>query len=140
MMIDMLPIWVGVKRIYNQGSLALAEKIRDLMHANLFDVFNERDPERRIAAIAKTYTGDVVFSDPDEIVTGREALNNKAQKRLDKAPGFVFTAGGPIYENHDLGYLAWHFGPVGQPPVVSGMDIAIVKEGRIATIYTLLTS
>ncbi len=117
MMIDMLPIWVGVKRIYNQGSLALAEKIRDLMHANLFDVFNERDPERRIAAIAKTYTGDVVFSDPDEIVTGREALNNKAQKRLDKAPGFE-----------------------GQPPVVSGMDIAIVKEGRIATLYTLLTS
>ncbi len=120
MMIDMLPIWVGVKIIYDQGSLAMAEKIRDLMHANLFDVFNERDPERRIA--------------------GREALNNKAQKLLDKVPGFVFTAGGPIYENHDLGYLAWHFGPVGQPPVVSGMDIAIVKEGRIATIYTLLTS
>ena len=58
----------------------------------------------------------------------------------DEAPGFVFTAGGPIYENHDLGYLAWHFGPEGQPPVVSGMDIAIVKEGRIATLYTLLTS
>jgi hypothetical protein len=110
------------------------------VRANLFDVFNERDPERRIAAIAKTYTDDVVFSDPDEIVTGREALNNKAQKLLDKAPGFVFTAAGPIYENHDLGYLAWHFGPVGQPPVVSGMDIAMVKEGRIATIYTLLTS
>ena len=118
----------------------MAETICDLMQANLFDVFNERDPERRIAAIARTYTGDVVFSDPDEIVTGREALNNKAQKRLDKAPGFVFTAAGPIYENHDLGYLAWHFGPQGQPPVVSGMDIALVKEGRIATLYTLLIS
>ena len=116
------------------------EKIRDLMHANLFDVFNERDPERRSAAIARTYADDVVFSDPDEIVTGREALNHKAQQLLDKAPGFVFTAAGPIYENHDLGYLSWHFGPEGRPPVVSGMDIAIVKEGRIATLYTLLTS
>ncbi|HEX6108432.1 MAG TPA: nuclear transport factor 2 family protein [Ktedonobacteraceae bacterium] len=118
----------------------MAEKIRDVMHANLFEVFNERDPQRRIAAIAKTYTADVVFSDPDEIVTGREALNTKAQHLLDKAPGFVFTAAGPIYENHDLGYLAWHFGPVGQTPVVSGMDIALVQEGRIATLYTLLTS
>jgi hypothetical protein len=118
----------------------MAEKIRDVMHANLFDVFNERNPERRVAAIARTYTDDVVFSDPDEIVTGREALNNKAQKLLDKAPDFVFTAAGPICVNHDLGYLAWHFGPEGQPPVVSGMDIALVKGGRIATLYTLLTS
>ena len=118
----------------------MAEKIRDVMHANLFDVFNERDPERRMAAIARTDTDDVVFSDPDEIVTGREALNTKAHKLLDKAPGFVFTAAGPIYENHDLGYPAWHFGPQGQPPVVSGMVIALVKEGRIATLYTLLTS
>ena len=118
----------------------MAETIRDLMHANLLDVFNERDPERRIAAIARTYTDDVVFSDPDGTVTGREALNNKAQKLLDKAPDFVFTAGGPIYENHDLGYLAWHFGPQGQSPVASGMDIAIVREGRIAILYTLLTA
>ena len=105
----------------------MTETIRDLMRANLFEVFNERDPEERIAAIARTYTDDVVFSDPDEIVTGREALNNKAQKLLDKAPGFVFTAAGPIYVNHDLGYLACHFGPEGQPPVVSGTDIALVK-------------
>src|SRR5258708_38757776 len=110
------------------------------MDGNLFEVFNEGDPERRIAAIARTYTDDVVFSDPDEIVTGREALNNKAQKLLDKAPGFVFTAAGPIFENHDLGYLAWHFGPKGQPPVMIGMETALVKEGRIATLYTLLTS
>jgi len=30
--------------------------IRDLMLANLFDVFNERDRERRATAIARTYT------------------------------------------------------------------------------------
>src|SRR5258708_29621282 len=105
----------------------MAEKIRDLMHANLFDVFNERDPERRIAAIAKTYTDDVVFSDPDEIVTGREALNNKAQKLLDKAPGFVFTAAGPIYKTHNLGYLLWHFVPEGHPPVCSARRFHIMK-------------
>ncbi|GCE15396.1 nuclear transport factor 2 family protein [Tengunoibacter tsumagoiensis] len=117
----------------------MTETIRDLMLANLFEVFNERDPERRTQAIARTYTDDVVFSDHDGIATGHEALNDKAQKLLDKMPGFVFTAAGPIYETHNLGYLAWHFGPKGKPPVVSGMDIAIIREGHIATLYTLLT-
>ena len=42
----------------------MAETIRDLMQANLFDVFNERDPERRSAAIARTYTDDVVSLTP----------------------------------------------------------------------------
>ena len=114
--------------------------IRDLMLANLFDVFSERDRERRNTAIARTYTDTVVFSDPNGIATSREALNEKAQKLLDSASDFVFTAAGPVYETHDLGYLAWHFGPKEQTPVVSGMDIAITREGRIAALYTLLTT
>src|SRR5258708_8446580 len=46
MMIDMLPIWVGVKSIYHQVSLPMPAKIRDLMHPNFFDLSNNRDPER----------------------------------------------------------------------------------------------
>jgi hypothetical protein len=37
-------------------------RIRELMLANLFAVFNERDPERRLEAIARNYTQDVVWS------------------------------------------------------------------------------
>ena len=114
--------------------------IRDLMLANLFEVFNERDRERRTTVIARTYTDTVVFLDDNGITTGHEALNEKAQKFLENAPDFVFTAASPVYETHDLGYLAWHFGPKEQPPVVSGMDIAIIREGRIAAVYTLLTT
>ena len=114
--------------------------IRELMLANLFDVFNERDRERRTTVITRTYTDTVVFSDLNGITTGREALNERAQKLLEKAPDFVFTAAGPVYETHDLGYLAWHKGPKEQPPVLSGMDIAIIREGRIAALYTLLTT
>jgi hypothetical protein len=42
--------------------------------------------------------------------------------------------------NQDLGYLAWSFGPEGVPPVVSGVDIALVRGGLIARLYTLLLS
>ncbi|GAA0495885.1 hypothetical protein Ade02nite_17970 [Paractinoplanes deccanensis] len=112
--------------------------VEELMRANLLDVFNERDPERRRAAIERVYTEGVRFSDPDETVVGYDALDAKARKILDEAPGFVFAPAGPIRVVQDLGYLAWHFGPEGQPPVVSGTDIALVEGGRIASVYTLL--
>lgn len=112
--------------------------IEQLMQANLLEVFNQRDGEQRRATISRTYSPDVRFSDPDEVVEGHEALDIKAQKLLDGAPGFVFTPAGPVQVNHDLGYLAWNFGPAGQPPVARGVDIALVKDGLIHTVYTLL--
>jgi len=112
--------------------------IEELMRANLLDVFNERDAARRRAAIARVYTADVQFSDPDELVVGHDALDAKAQTILDNAPGFVFTPGGPVQVNHDLGYLPWNFGPEGRPPVVRGLDIALITDGLISKVYTLL--
>jgi hypothetical protein len=112
--------------------------IEQLMRANLLAVFNERDGERRRAAILRTYTPDVRFSDPEEVVEGHDALDVKAQKILDEAPGFVFTPSGPLMVNHDLGYLGWNFGPEGQPPVARGIDIALVKDGLITSVYTLI--
>lgn len=114
--------------------------LESLMHANLLDVFGQRDPELRSAAIRKTYTEDVVFLDPDGIVEGRDALNAKAQQILDSAPGFVFSPAGPIYTNHDMGYLAWNFGPEGQAPVASGFDTGFLREGLLAKVYTVLTA
>jgi len=114
--------------------------IEELMRANLLEVFNERDGDRRRGAIDRTYVTGVRFSDPEESVTGRDALDAKAQRILDEAPGFVFSPGGAVYVNHDLGYLRWNFGPQGEPPAVRGVDIAHVEDGRIVRVYTLLLS
>jgi SnoaL-like domain len=113
--------------------------VAQLMQANLLEVFNERDDQRRRAAIERTYGDDVTFSDPDEVVTGHAALDAKAKRLLDASPTFVFSPAGAILVNHDLGYLAWNLGPDGQPPAVRGIDIALVENGRIAHLYTLLT-
>lgn len=110
----------------------------ELMRANLLEVFNERDAARRRAAIDRTYVADVQFSDPEDAVVGRAALDAKAQQILDGAPGFVFRPAGAVQVNHDLGYLAWEFGPADQPPVVRGMDIALVADGLVTKLYTLL--
>ncbi|MEV4537634.1 nuclear transport factor 2 family protein [Asanoa sp. NPDC049518] len=112
--------------------------IEDLMKANLLSVFNERDGERRREAIARTYVADVRFTDPEETVVGHEALDAKAERLLAESPEFAFTPEGSIHVVDDLGYLAWSFGPLGKPPVVRGADIALVNNGLITRVYTLL--
>jgi SnoaL-like domain len=115
-------------------------RIRELMLANLFAVFSERDPERRLEAIARNYTEDVVWTDPDGTTQGHEEMNEQAQKLLDRMPDFVFSAAGPVHVSRDLGVLAFNLGVPEQPPAVSGIDVALVRDGRIARLYTLLTA
>jgi ketosteroid isomerase-like protein len=117
-----------------------ATRIRELMLVNLFAVFNERDAERRSNAIADNYTEDVIWTDPEGTTRGHEAMNERAQNLLDGLPGFVFTAAGPIHVSRDLGHLAFNLGAPEQPPAVSGYDVALVRDGRIAVLYTLVNA
>ena len=117
-----------------------SERIRELMLVNLFAVFNERDAERRAKAIAANYTEDVIWSDPEATTHGHEAMNERAQALLDGMPDFVFTAAGPIQVTSDVGHLAFNLGVPEQPPAVSGFDVALVRDGRIAVLHTLLTA
>jgi SnoaL-like domain len=115
-------------------------RIRDLMLMNLFAVFNERDPERRVNAITANYTEDVIWTDPEKTFHGREELNNRAQELLDKLPDFVFTAAGPVHVLRDLGHLPFIHGVPEQPPAITGYDIALVRDGQIAVLYTLVNT
>jgi hypothetical protein len=55
-------------------------------------------------------------------------------------PGFVFSAAGPVHVSRDLGLLAFNLGMPEQTPAVSGVDVALVRDGRIAVLHTLLTA
>ena len=119
---------------------AAEPRIHELLLENLFAVFGERDPERRLEAIARNYTEDVIWTDPDGTTHGHEALNEGAQKLLDRMPSFVFSAAGPVHVSRDLGLLSFNLGVPKQPPAVSGVDVALVRDGRIAVLHTLLTA
>jgi hypothetical protein len=67
-------------------------------------------------------------------------LNQRAQKLLEGWPDFVFTAAGPIHVTRDLGHLAFNLGVPEQPPAISGCDVAQVRDGRIAVLYTLVNA
>ncbi len=109
-----------------------------LLYANLHEVFSERDPEARRAAIERTYAEDVKFIDPEAEVVGRQALNNRAQELLDGAPAdYVLEEDSPRYVGNDTAALAWRLGPPGSP-VARGIDILTVRDGRVTVLRTLL--
>jgi hypothetical protein len=110
----------------------------ELLHSNLFEVFGERDRDRRCAAIGRTYTEDVTFTDPDGQFAGWQAVSDRAQQLLDHAsPGDVFEEDGPAYIDTDAAALAWRFGPPGKP-VARGVDFITIRDGRVSALRTLL--
>jgi hypothetical protein len=110
----------------------------ELLDSNLLEVFSERDPERRWAAIRRTYTEDVTFTDPDGDFVGWKALSDRAQELLDAAsPSDVFEKDGPAYVGTDAAALAWRFGPPGKP-IARGVDILTIRDGRVSVVRTLI--
>ena len=113
---------------------------KELLHSNLHEVFAERDPERRRAAIERTYTEDVTFIDPAGAFVGRQALSDQAQKLLDGGlAGFVFEEDGPRYVGTDTAALARRFGSPGSP-VARGIDILTIRDGRVSVVRTLIAA
>jgi hypothetical protein len=115
-------------------------RIRELLLANLFEVFNVRDPQRRLETLERNYAEGVTWTDPDGTFVGHEAINEQAQKLIDRMPDFVFNAAGPVYVSGVMGLLAFNLGVPEQPPSVSGIDVALVRDGRIAVLTTFLTT
>lgn len=115
--------------------------VRELLDANLHRVFNTRSAVERRAAIDEVYTADVVFTDPDGSVTGRDALAQKTATLLGELPdSFVFADEGLAYTSADTGALGWTVGPVDGEPVLRGIDVITVRDGQIATLLTILHS
>lgn len=111
---------------------------KELLEANLHDVFGNRDAVSRRRAIDSTYAEGITFTDPEGTVIGRDALEAKAASIIDAAPAdFVFASDGVDYFGADTAAVAWAFGPVGAP-VARGIDVISISDGRISELRTLL--
>lgn len=74
------------------------------------------------------------------MTTGHEALDAKAADLQAKLGDLQFVTAGPVYQTLGLGYLAFQLvRPGSSAPVGSGFDVAIVREGVIVELYTVLT-
>ena len=110
-----------------------------LLRSNLERVFNERDAERRAAALEELFGAEPVMYEPTNVVTRCAAISEVAGKLLDQfGPTFRFTPEGAAVGHHGLGSLRWQAGPAGGPVAVTGTDIAEIIDGRIARLWVLL--
>lgn len=110
-----------------------------LLQANLMQVFGERDESRRRAAIDRLYTADAVLYEPERIAAGRSGISDAVTALLKTLPpDFAFTSEGPAVGHHGLGRLRWRAGAPGASPVVTGIDVARVGEGRITSLHVFL--
>ena len=110
--------------------------IRELLSANLFRVFDERDASKRAMAVQDTYAEDIIWYEPDAIIQGRAALNARASELQAQSPGFKFRADGIMSVTQNIGVLRWHYGPEDKPDMVQGTDIIIVEGGKVNALWT----
>ena len=115
-------------------------RIRDLLQRNLQEVFGEGDATRRRAAIAELYSEDCVLYAPPGMFVGRAALDKFAGDLRATHPHFVYTPHGEPQALHNAGRLAWGSGPHGQAPDYTGLNVIIVRDGKIAALYVFLDS
>ena len=120
-------------------SIAASDTLADLLLRNLSEVFGERDSQRRIAAITDLYSEDAVFFEADQRFEGRETISDAVAALQASLPAeFEFSAVAFPARNHDMGRLFWRLGPAGSSPVVTGLDVAQFKDGRIRSLYVFL--
>lgn len=112
-----------------------------LLEDSLLKVWSERNQEQRLNVMKRIYAADIVFYETDNgpAIEGHQAIDsliNALQQQW--APDFVFTLTKPVVTNHSVSHVAWTLGAVGETPVASGMDIAILENGLIKELYLYL--
>ncbi|GLQ52341.1 nuclear transport factor 2 family protein [Dyella flava] len=113
-------------------------RIDELLHRNLQEVFGEGDATRRRAAIKELYTEDCVVYTPPGAFVGHDALDKFAGNLRATHPHFVYTPHGKPQVLHNAGRLTWGSGPRGESPDYTGLDVIIVRDGKIAALYVFL--
>jgi hypothetical protein len=110
-----------------------------LMQANIVRVFNERNSDRRRAALAELYAEDATLYDPEAVATGREAISGAVDQLLRTLPpDFVFTAAGRAVGHNGAARLFWRVGPPNGPVAITGTDVAHIEDGRIKCLYVFV--
>lgn len=118
----------------------MSDRINELLHRNLQEVFGEGDAVRRREAIKELYTEDCVVYTPVSALAGHAALDKFAGDLRATHPHFVYTPHSKPQALHNAGRLAWGSGPRGESPEYTGLDVIVVRDGKIAALYVFLDS
>ena len=112
-----------------------------LLEDSLLIIWNDRDADRRLEAMKKTYSADIHFyeSNAGDAIVGYQAINTLISKLQAEWPiEFQFELNKPSQVNHLIQIISWNLGPKGAQPVATGMDVAVIESGLIKSLYLFL--
>jgi hypothetical protein len=110
----------------------------DVVERYFAEVSNEPDPDRRRAAVDELFTEELVYTDDDGEVRGREAFAARITELAGMMPpGAAFASVRPAQEVGGLVLHHWGLGPAGGAPTLTGTDAVLVDAGRITRIWAV---
>ncbi|CAB3649651.1 hypothetical protein LMG24238_01057 [Paraburkholderia sediminicola] len=112
--------------------------VNELMKRNLLAVFSERDSVARMKELETIWLPEGIFVDPDGRHVGLDAIHRRVNELQARFPGFDFVERGPVDVMHGIGRLAWGYGPDDNRTAVTGIDIAVTRDGKILELYVFI--
>lgn len=112
-----------------------------LLENSLLVIWNDRNPDRRLEAMKKTYAPDVHFYEfnSGKAIAGHTAINELISKlQSEWVPESRFELNKPSQVNHSIQIASWNLGPQGMQPIATGMDVAVIENNLIKSFYLFL--
>lgn len=97
--------------------------------------WNETDPARRRAGIARAWAEAGSYRDPVMTSDGHAGVDAMLAGVQARFPGFVLRRTSKVDQHNNHLRFAWSLGPAAGPSVVEGVDFcALAADGRLASV------
>ena len=105
-----------------------------------FEIWNEPDPDIRLAAVGLLWTDDALYVDPVAAVRGHREITDLIGAVQRQVPGHVFRLLDGIDAHHNLARFSWELVPAdGGDSVAEGSDVTVTEDdGRISSVLGFL--
>ena len=104
------------------------------------EIWNETDPDIRLAAVESVWTDDARYVDPLATVTGHTQISNLIGAVHQQLPGHVFRLLDGVDAHHNVARFSWELVPPnGGESLAEGFDVAVTgADGRISSVVGFL--
>ncbi len=107
----------------------------DATIAAYLETWNETDPARRAAAIARAWAQSGSYRDPLMTSDGHAGIDAMLAAVQARFPGFVIKRLSPVDAHNGSARFAWSLGPASGPSVVEGVDFcALAPDGKLQSV------
>lgn len=114
-----------------------AAEIDKLIEGHLL-IWNEKEGDARLRDLPSVYSPEVDMLAPGFSFHGFEQMSGFIETLHKQHPGYIFRHKKAIQNHHNIARMFWQFGTPSNPDAISGMDLFVIENGRVQTLYVFL--